>query len=562
MDRYSNVFCRIVSKNFRKQLAKSKSLMYYTHRFSKKNEQKYLYYNHPKQKQYINHCEIMEVTMFIRQVITQLKKMSENEKDEWILSQAKLLDKSKQSDFLLSLSGEKRLIDLPSLEKIEDFCKKVENGEIYVEYETHYYEFDDDGHYMDDWKVWHNDPFKAIPFVNKVLAGCHDLLLLEDYQTAVNLFECIVHLSFKCTESPDSEDSMEDEGERFTLSDAASERILSFDLRSIGKDWITALIRLHSSWDSSELAEKLIEVFKDPVGQQLTPSLFLHEKLPEDLFFQMIVLLKKEINDDELVLKKIEEKKDTDKYYYLHKNYRIMRDLKRKKELLLNIQYQCITTFPENPQKMPQNLEDSWKAIKELFDSLDNNYFKNSAWQLEEIKKISEDLIKRENLLLENWEIRKKVLSDILKHNYYCSYSCHDLMSALEERLYTHPDEELAFAGLLNEYESYKERAAYLYHQCGQDEPYMAYLRSNLGSKSKTYVDLVHCCHHHHLIDEARNIAEQGLKNCKKDDLTELFIYLLVDAQKNNAMDKFKSLYASAKRRKMVNIKRIEQALK
>lgn len=499
--------------------------------------------------------------MFIQQVVAQLKKMSEKEKDKWILSQAKLLDPAKQSDFLLSLSGKKQLMDLPSLEKIEDFCKKVEHGEIYMEYETHYCEFDDDGRYMDDWKVWHNDPFKAISFVNKVLSGCHDLLLLEDYQTAAILLERIAHLSFKCIESEESEDSMEDEDERFTLSDAASEGMLSFDLYCIGKDWITALIRLYNSLDSSELAEKLIEIFKHPVGWQLTPSLFLHEKLPEDLFIQMIALLKKEISSDELVLEKLEEKKDTDQYYYFHTRYQIMQDLKRKKEIFLNIQYQCITTFPERSQKPPLNLEDSWKAVKELFDSSDNYSFKTAAWQLDEIKRIVEALLKRKNLLLENWEVRKKVLSDILEHKYYCSFNCNELMSALEEKLYMHPDEELTFADLLNEYESYKERAAYLYHQCGQDEPYMAYLRSNLGSKSKAYVDLMHCCHNYHLIDEARNVAEQGLKNCKKDDLTELFIYLLIDARKNNAMDKFKSLYASAKRRKMVDIKRIEQAL-
>lgn len=69
---------------------------------------------------------------------------------------------------------------MPSQGENEEFCEKVDHGDIYLEYETHYYEFDDDGRYMDDWKVWHNDPFQAMGFLNRVFRGCHDLLLLND----------------------------------------------------------------------------------------------------------------------------------------------------------------------------------------------------------------------------------------------------------------------------------------------------------------------------------------------------------------------------------------------
>ena len=71
--------------------------------------------------------------------------MSESEKDKWILTQAKLLEESKQEDFLMSLSSEKKIIYMPNQKEIEELCDKVESGEIYIEYETHYYEFDDNG---------------------------------------------------------------------------------------------------------------------------------------------------------------------------------------------------------------------------------------------------------------------------------------------------------------------------------------------------------------------------------------------------------------------------------
>jgi hypothetical protein len=127
--------------------------------------------------------------MFIKQVKEQLGKMSEAEKEEWILTQAKLLGESKQQSFLMSLSGEKKVIYMPSQGEIEEFCEKVDHGDIYLEYETHYYEFDDDGRYMDDWKVWHNDPFQAMGFLNRVFRGCHDLLPLNDYKTVVDILD-------------------------------------------------------------------------------------------------------------------------------------------------------------------------------------------------------------------------------------------------------------------------------------------------------------------------------------------------------------------------------------
>lgn len=90
---------------------------------------------------------------FLNEVKTQLDQMSETKKNAWILCQAKLLPESKQEIFLLSLSDEKKIIDMPTLEAINQFCQQAESGEIYFEYETHYCEFDSDGRYMDDWKI-------------------------------------------------------------------------------------------------------------------------------------------------------------------------------------------------------------------------------------------------------------------------------------------------------------------------------------------------------------------------------------------------------------------------
>ena len=80
---------------------------------------------------------------FLDKVKEQLKKMTPAEKDAWILAQAKILPEGKQEDFYKSICGTKKVINMPERHEITEFCEKVRNGDITVEYETHYVEFDD-----------------------------------------------------------------------------------------------------------------------------------------------------------------------------------------------------------------------------------------------------------------------------------------------------------------------------------------------------------------------------------------------------------------------------------
>ena len=69
-------------------------------------------------------------------------KVMEMEKKEFINYINKLLQE-------MSVE-EKKISYMPTEQQVEKFCRKVQNGDIFVEYETHYYEFDSDGRYMDD----------------------------------------------------------------------------------------------------------------------------------------------------------------------------------------------------------------------------------------------------------------------------------------------------------------------------------------------------------------------------------------------------------------------------
>ena len=55
---------------------------------------------------------------FLDKIKEQLMRMKENEKDEWILSQAKILPEWKQEDFYKSVCGSKKVIDMPERKEI------------------------------------------------------------------------------------------------------------------------------------------------------------------------------------------------------------------------------------------------------------------------------------------------------------------------------------------------------------------------------------------------------------------------------------------------------------
>ncbi len=124
----------------------------------------------------------MDYSVFMDHIYKMLEELPTARKDKWIMEQAKLISEEMRDDFILSLNGEKKIIYMPMEAEIDELCKKVQNGEIYVEYETHYYEFDTDGRYMDNRKIWHNDPKGVFPSLDRTFNGCHDLLRLGEYK--------------------------------------------------------------------------------------------------------------------------------------------------------------------------------------------------------------------------------------------------------------------------------------------------------------------------------------------------------------------------------------------
>ena len=492
--------------------------------------------------------------MFIKQVAEQLNRMSEAEKEEWVLSQARLLEEREQQDFLMSLSDEKKIIYMPSQREIEEFCEKVESGEIYLEYETHYYEFDDNGRYMDDWKVWHNDPSGAMPFLNRTFKGSHDLLILSEYRTVADILDRVCRLEFKVVEAVDSEDFEDDSP--FTVADADEEGMLSVNIKDVGIDWVTSVVKMTDKWESLELANLLLRIFKQPICRKINPSILIGETIPEDLFSHMLNILNVEISGAEIMLNKM-----FSEIAYSHEKYLFEKKLKKKQEIALDIRLKCIEPVQKKPQQKVSILASSWEQIKELLEQLRYERYVDDQWEIEEVWKICEALIKRGKLEQEDWKLRKNILSDIIKHDYYDNYGCYDPMLDLSEKICSKPEEFLVFAEILEESGYYEKKAAYLYHQYGRDDKYVSYLETHLEKESETYVALIEYYKEHNNFDGARRVAEQGLEKCK-DDLTDIFIYLLTDAKKNKDEGRYKKFYSSAKRRRAVDIIQIDETLR
>ncbi len=246
---------------------------------------------------------------FLNKIRKQLEQMTENQKDEWVLSQAKLLPERKQEDFYKSLCGTKKVINMPERSEIDEFCDKVRNGDIAVEYYCCYVEFDASGHYYDDWEYDFYDTDYAMFFISSVISGCHDLILLEEYDTALEILDNIIGLEFTIEDHPETEDTCEDDF--IDLDRAIHEGILDIDRENLLRDYIEACTK--TSKEGINTAGKITAAFemelfrKCEIDNCLTVS--DNDALLDDI--------KKNLSEDlERFEKEYNEKSEKDEYYW------------------------------------------------------------------------------------------------------------------------------------------------------------------------------------------------------------------------------------------------------
>lgn len=494
----------------------------------------------------------MDYSEFIDCICKTLQELPAARKDAWILEQAKMIPEEMRYNFILSLTGEKKITYMPTEAEIDEFCEKVHSGEIYVEYETHYFEFDSDGRYMDNWKTWHNDPQGALSFLDRTFRGCHDLMRLGEYKLARRLLDRVCPLEFQVVKAADSEDLKKDSP--FTIADAEKEQKLSMQMYEIGYDWLEALLLDRDDGEDLKFAEKFLKTLQNKLCGKLNPSDF-GGLISEDLLDRLERILEKEIEDFDRSLKRL-----SGQGRYWREKQELEKKRARNQHLLLDIRKKCRKQEERESQNRVSILCASWKQIKELFRTLSYERYIDDQLEIDEVWKICRALIKRGRFEEDDWKLRKEILHDMISNEYYDCYGCYDPIKELAGKLYITDKETLEFADLMNEREYCAREAADLYRQYGRTDKYVQYLETHLNKGSKEYVELIQCYCDAGNKAGAREIGELGLKQCK-DDLTELFIYLLRDARECKDEGRYKKLYASAKRRRGANIVRVDEAL-
>ena len=483
---------------------------------------------------------------FYDKIQRQLKKMTEQEKDAWILSQAKILPEWEQEDFYKSVCGTKKIIDMPEFSEIDEFCMKVKNGDISMEYETHYVEFDDYGHFHDDWEHDFYDPDHAMAFLSSVFHGCHDLIVLEEYSQALEILDKVITLEFAITDHPDTYDTCADEF--MSLDMAAHERLISIDRDDLLKDYILACRNAVSNKEMA--AEKIAAVLEMQLfGDSKVYSCV--EITEEDPLLDGI---KKKLADD---LQRYEdefaEKSNKDEYY--RGEYR---DKKRIRHINALIEFfEKMGKKEKKPEK--SFLRGTWEQIKNLITDLRYEPYIDDQVKIAEIWKIVEALLKRGGFEKEPWEVKGHILEEIYENYYYDYYGVCDPMCDLANAVCSNKEENLKRAEIMMKAGGgyFGADAAKLYRELGEEEKCAEYFENHLGKDEEPYIILMDYYRNRNH-EKAVEIANLAIQKCQRDQ-TPFFLFLLQDASDRGDKAAFKKLMQSAHRRRAVRSAEVDE---
>lgn len=483
---------------------------------------------------------------FYDKIQKQLKKMTEQEKDAWILSQAKILPEWEQEGFYKSVCGTKKIIHMPELSEIDEFCRKAKNGDISMEYETHYVEFDDYGHFHDDWEHDFYDPDHAMIFLSSVFHGCHDLIVLEEYSQAFEILDEVITLEFAIVDHPDTDDTCQDEF--MSLDMAAREGLISINRDELLADYILACRNAVSN--KKLAAEKItaaleMELFEDSKAYSWAG---ITEKDP------LLDEIKKKLADD---LRRYEdeytEKRNKDKYYWGE-----YRDQERIRHMnALTEFFGKIGKKEEKPRK--SFLRGTWKQIMDLISDLRYEPYIDDQIQIEEIWNIVEALLKRGGFEEEPWEVKEHILEEIYENDYYDYYGVYDPMRDLANAVCSSKEENLKRAAIMMKAGRgyFGAEAAKLYRELGEEEKCAEYFENHLGKEEEPYLILIdyYKNRNHEKAVETANLA---IQKCKKDQ-TPFFLFLLQDARDRGDEAAFRKLMQSAHRRRAVRSAEVDE---
>ena len=208
-----------------------------------------------------------------------------------------------------------------------------------------------------------------------------------------------------------------------------------------------------------------------------------------------------------------------------------------------------VNKAPSSKTQLEKGWERICDEIKELMDApyIDDNIEITYVWNT------CDDLIESGNLGKESWDLRKKIIKDIIKNRYYDEYSVNEPLEELMHAMCTNKKEKLECADmLLNSGYSYLAfDGAKIYKELGEPKKYYKMMENYLGSNPREYLELID---YYKDVDpdKASEIAERGLKKCYHNR-TEFLIYLIQRAKDKGDKEQYYKLLRGARLRSFVD---------
>lgn len=206
----------------------------------------------------------MDFKSYMTAVEKQLHQMTDAQKYDWIYVQARTADEDKREKFLDSLTNRKQKATELSEQEILQWCKGVENGSIHLEVES--YEYYEEGAWESDWGTEYHDPFQAMPYLEKAIRSCWQLVMLQEYKVAYPLLHRLCMLKFQVEYVGDDWFGYDDDEDGMEIERLSEEKLISVNLKKL------ALCLLYSCYQTQTGAtrnKKLYEYFMWKMSKEL-----------------------------------------------------------------------------------------------------------------------------------------------------------------------------------------------------------------------------------------------------------------------------------------------------
>ena len=138
---------------------------------------------------------VMNYNEFMKAVEVKLSNMSEEEKTKWIYNKARTTKENQRKELLNSLDKEPDFNPtIYEKNNIEQWCEKVEEGEIY--FECSGYEVYSESYWDSDYEYDYYDPFGIIDELYKAFQVAEDLMHQREYKESQRLNNRLLNMPY------------------------------------------------------------------------------------------------------------------------------------------------------------------------------------------------------------------------------------------------------------------------------------------------------------------------------------------------------------------------------